>query len=343
MIAPMKKADVNFTYIRDIGQAGQNSEVYLAKDEHLDAEVAIKEVSKTKINATDYFSEARLLYASRHPNIAQVNYACQDQDNIYVCMPFYPNGTISDRIKRSNLSPREIIRYSINFLSGLHHIHSKSLMHFDIKPNNIMLSERDEAMLADFGLAKTLDKTGFAAPDQIYTTHYPPEAFTLKAYNLTYDIYQAGMTIYRMAVGYNKFNDETQKLLSNPSDFIISQISSGAFPEKTYNHHIPKPLRAIINKCLSVDPSDRYQSALEVLNALSSIDDVCLDWRMVDDISHLIWIKPLDQAKMVFKVDKATTKSDFYKENHDGTKRREKQNCKATLSNNDIYKILKGN
>jgi serine/threonine protein kinase len=162
MIAPMKRADVNFTYLKNIGLAGKNSEVYLAKDEHLDAEVAIKEVKKSSIDVANYFREARLLYASRHPNIVSINYACQDQDNIYVCMPFYQNGTVSDRMENENLTAREIIRYSINFLSGLHHIHSKSLMHFDIKPNNIMLSERDEAMLSDFGLAKHLDPNGFA-------------------------------------------------------------------------------------------------------------------------------------------------------------------------------------
>lgn len=342
MISPMKRADVSFTYIKNIGQEGMNSEVYLARDEHLDAEVAIKEVLKSTIKIDEYFQEARLLYSSRHPNIVAINYACQDNDNIYVCMPFYSNGTISDRLQSEHLTAREIIRYSINFLSGLHHIHSKSLMHFDIKPNNIMLSERDEAMLSDFGLAKTIDPAGFASPEKIYTTHYPPEAFTHDSFNLTYDIYQAGMTIYRMAVGFTAFSDEVESLLSDVNE-IVGKISSGTFPKKVYEPHIPKPLRKIINKCLSVIPGDRYQSALDVLNALSSIDNVCLDWRKEENPTHYTWSKPLGQSKMVLKVNKSTTACELYRMTPDGSKRRDRANCRASISDSDIYMILKGN
>ncbi|GAA0469653.1 serine/threonine-protein kinase [Tatumella punctata] len=340
MIAPMKRADVQFTYLKNIGQAGKNSEVYLAKDMHLDAEVAIKEVDKTKINAVDYFREARLLYASRHPNIVAINYACQDADNIYVCMPFYKKGTVSDRMQNEYLTAREIIRYSINFLSGLHHIHSKSLMHFDIKPNNIMLSERDEAMLSDFGLAKHLGSGGMATPDAAYTIHYPPEYFTHNEFNITYDIYQAGMTMYRMAVGFDAFNEEVDALFSDPSK-AIDKISTGAFPRKVFEPHIPKPLRSIITKCLSVKPTDRYQSALDVLNALSAIDNVCLDWRKENSPTHYIWSKPKDQAKMVFKVDKNTTECELFKLGSDGSKRRDRPNCRDKTSGSDIYMILK--
>jgi len=342
MIGLLKKADVSFTYLKDIGQAGQNSRVYLAKDEHLNAEVAIKEVLKSKIKIADYFQEAQVLYASRHPNIAAINYACQDSDKIYVCMPFYANGTINDKLNKTNITPREIIRYSINFLSGLHHIHSKSLMHFDIKPNNIMLSDRDEAMLSDFGLAQKIDPSGFASQGKHYGIHMPPEAFTTKQFNLTYDIYQAGITMYRMAVGAKQFSEEVTELLADPSN-SITKIKSGNFPKKLYQSHIPKPLKAIINKCLSVKPSDRYQSALDVLNELSTIDNVCLDWRFEDTATHYTWSKTLDDAKMVLKVDKQSTACEMFKEKTDGTKRKDNSNCKSKTKNSDIYMILKGN
>lgn len=342
MIGLLKKADVSFTYLKDIGQAGQNSCVYLARDEHLNAEVAIKEVLKSKIKISDYFQEAQVLYASRHPNIVAINYACQDQDKIYVCMPFYTNGTINDKLDKTNITPRELIRYSINFLSGLHHIHSKSLMHFDIKPNNIMLSDRDEAMLSDFGLAQHIDPKGFASQGKHYGIHMPPEAFSTKQFNLTYDIYQAGITMYRMAVGSMQFSKEVAELLSDPSQ-SVAKIKSGNFPKKNYQHHIPKPLRTIINKCLSVSPSDRYQSALDVLNALSAIDNVCLDWKFEDTTTHYIWSKMLDEAKMVFTVDKRSTACEMFKEKTDGTRRKDNSNCKKQTNNSDIYMILKGN
>lgn len=75
-------------------------------------------------------------------------------------------------------------------------------MHFDIKPNNIMISNRNEAMLSDFGLSQLVNEESRAAPEFGYHFHVPPEYFSLSTndYNFTYDIYQAGLTIYRMCV-----------------------------------------------------------------------------------------------------------------------------------------------
>ncbi|MXD18237.1 protein kinase, partial [Escherichia coli] len=80
----------------------------------------------------EFFQEARLLYASAHSNIVQICYAARDDKNIYIAMPFYSNGSLSSLMAQKNLTSREIIRYGIQFLSGLNHIHSKGLMHFDI-------------------------------------------------------------------------------------------------------------------------------------------------------------------------------------------------------------------
>ena len=91
-------------------------------------------------------------------------------------MPFYPKGSLNKIIDSRFLTVREIISLGTNFLSGLHNIHSKRLIHFDIKPDNILISERNEAHLTDFGLAKKAAFDG-AEQDRVYGRMAPPEYF----------------------------------------------------------------------------------------------------------------------------------------------------------------------
>lgn len=317
MLATYKKADVSFRPIKDIGAEGKNSKVHLAHDEYLNCEIALKEVSKSSIKSMDdYFSEAKLLYASSHPNIVKINYAAVDADNIYVSMPYYKNGSLSSKMERMNLTSREIIRYSIHFLSGLHHIHSKGLMHFDIKPNNIMLSDRDEALLSDFGLAEQIDDEGLAQPKQIYNLHSPPERFSTKRFNLTYDIYQAGLTMYRMAAGSQVFKQEVDDAFEKGN--FVQDIVSGDFPRKQFLLHINKKLQKIILKCLEPNPDDRYQSVLSILNELSAIDDGSLDWRFVVEANSASWKKDLDDATLELTLSEDGMSCQCFRVYHDG-------------------------
>lgn len=341
MLAPYQKADVSFRYIKEIGQEGQNSKVYLSHDQYLDHELVIKEVVKSSINPDEYFREARLLYFSTHPNVVQVNYAAQDADNVYISMPFYANGSLSARMEKENLTAREIIRYSIHFLSGLHHIHTKRLMHFDIKPNNIMLSDRDEALLADFGLAEKVEASGFACPENFYNLHVAPEYFYQGEYSFSYDIYQAGLTIYRMAIGSYLFEMEVQELFTRGN--IEEDIKTGVFPRRKYLPHIPKPLHAIIGKCLAVNPVDRYQSVQHILNDLSKIDDVCLDWRYSSRDDGHLWIKPVDGANLELCLDGASGDCHGKRVYPDGRTRKVGNLCVARVTQAKLYKLLKEN
>ena len=140
-----QRAEVSFKKIKEIGQDGKNSQVYVVHDEHLDTELVIKEVKKELgFSKKDYFEEARTLYSSSHPNVVQVSYACEDEKKIYVATPYYRNGSLKDKMREGYLTSREIIRYSTQILNGLHNVHSKNLIHFDIKPDNILISDRNE-------------------------------------------------------------------------------------------------------------------------------------------------------------------------------------------------------
>lgn len=337
MINPCRRADVAFTYGIEIGQEGKNSKVYLANDDHLNQQIVIKEVIKNTINSTEYFREARLLYLSTHPNVVQINFAAQDNDNIYISMPYYSKGSVSSRMLREPLTAREIIRYSLHFLNGLHHIHTKGLMHFDIKPNNLMLSDRDEALLADFGLSEHTDVDDRAAPQLQYTTHIAPEYFTENAFGYTYDVYQAGMTMYRMAVGHHAFIDEERELFARGN--VQDDICNGTFPKKVYEPHIPKPLQNIIKKCLETNPANRYLTVLDILNDLSSIERCCLDWRPHVAEEGKSWVKK--EGEVEFLLNVVGNQSTCYRINESGQRRRHGDMCQTELTTAKLYKLLK--
>ncbi len=269
-------AELNFETIREIGQEGRNSQVFLAHDRQLDGEIVVKKIPKAMMpNASEYYREAKILYASSHPYVVRVNYGCSDADYIYIAMPFYKNGSLKQLIDGRALSVREVIRYSIQFLSGLHNIHSKGLLHFDIKPDNILLSDSNEALLSDFGLSKAMDGSGFANPDNIYQRQVPPEVFLATNKTVHYDIYLAGLTIYRLLNG----NAHYYSQLAYPDqNAYIQAIRSGTFPNRdSYLPHICLKLQRIVNKALSVNIQDRHQTVLELINELSSVDEN-LDW-----------------------------------------------------------------
>lgn len=265
-------AQLNFETLREIGQEGRNSQVFLAHDKQLDGEIVVKKILKSRLtNANDYYRESKILHESSHPYVVRVNYGCSDNDSIYIAMPYYKNGSLKALIDSRHLTIREAIRYSIQFLSGLNNIHSKGLIHFDVKPDNILLSDSNEALLSDFGLSKAMNNLGFANPDGVYQKQIPPEFFTHTDKTIHFDIYLSGLTIYRLLNGnthyYNQFNFASQQ------DYI-NAITNGDIPNRnSYLPHIPLKLQRIVNKALSIDINNRHKNVLELINELSSVDE----------------------------------------------------------------------
>ena len=86
---------ITFDKLREIGQEGKNSKVYLVHDHQLDGDLVIKEIEKVKFKTPDeYFKEARLMFSQKHENVVEVHYAGMDADNIYIAMPYYANGSV---------------------------------------------------------------------------------------------------------------------------------------------------------------------------------------------------------------------------------------------------------
>ncbi len=309
MIIPYNKAEIVFEIINEIGHDGKNSKVYIAHDKQLDADLAIKKIEINDFkNIDDYFNEAKILYLSSHKNVVDVKYACKDNDHIYIAMPYYSKGSIKQLMHKRFLSVREIVRYSLQIITGLHNIHAKKLIHFDIKPDNILLSDNNESLIADFGLAKPTNLSGIAGQDRLYFKQKPPEAFEYDHFDFRYDIYQLGITLYRMCNGSDYFDSLIKKYIN--ADLTIKRdefkydCKNGRFPDRNYFlAHIPVKLRKVINKCIDINPDKRYSSVLEIANDLADFEGNILDWEYSKDNNKESWCKNLDDKKIVIELD----------------------------------------
>jgi len=351
MMYPCQKAIVSFQKTREIGAEGKNSKVYLAHDKNIDGEVVIKEIEYRKDDVTivdlnDFYDEARKLFKSSHPNVVQLYYACEDDRNIYIAMPFYKNGTIKSLLAKKQLTAREVIKYAVEFLSGLHNIHSKGLIHFDIKPDNIMLSDRNEAMVSDFGLTQLVNDDGVAWVSSVYTRIIPPEFIDGYSkgdlsFDRTFDIYQVGVSLYRMCCGDAEFYKQWD-MLGSQENFIKS-LKNGTFPDREkYLPHIPDKLRKVINKCMHVDKTKRFQSALDVINAIADIDSNLLDWEYTigsDDIKR--W-KKTDKKGNLYVLEVSVDGKSTAMKTTSNTSQRVTDYCIKNISNDDIVSFLNG-
>jgi serine/threonine protein kinase len=289
-------AKLNFTLGAKIGNGGE-AEVFLANDHQLNAQIVIKKIPKSNFrDITKFFEESKKLYLTRHHNVVSIMYGCQDSAHIYLAMPHYSNGSLKSLIDTRYLTAREIIRYALQFLSGLNNIHSKKLLHYDIKPENILIDESNKALISDFGLAEHMGVYGFANIAGTTREFAPPELFSQPLHNLKFDIYQAGLTLYRLCNGDTIFFDQLRnafisKGVGSDANFIAS-ITRERFPDRArYLAHIPRSLQSIINRSIKSNPNDRYSSVLEMLNDLSKIDSAN-DWEYSKTGNIERWTKP---------------------------------------------------
>lgn len=294
--------ELSFELKEEIGAEGKNSTVYKAIDIQLNAEMVVKKIQKnTFSDINEFFNEATLLHLGSHPNVVPINYACQDNDFIYLAMPYFSNGSLKNKISNSPLSVRDIVIYTTQICSGLHNIHSKGLIHFDVKPDNILLSNRGEAMISDFGLAKQTTYSGIAGQDRIYGKMAPPEAFQTDQFTNQFDLYQLGLTIHRMCVGDTHFYADFSKY-NNVMGFDRAAfkfaVVNGRFPNlDNYPEHIPQKLLNTIKKCLQTDQNLRYKSALDIVNDIADLDGELLDWVYTVNVDSRKWYKQLSDGR----------------------------------------------
>lgn len=345
MLRPYSRAELSFELRTEIGQAGTNSKTHIAHDPQLDAEIVIKQVRKSDLDSVDaFFDESKILYLSNHPNVVPVHYACHDADRIYIAMPYYRRGSLNALIVSRYLTVREIVTLGCQVCSGLHNIHSKGLIHFDIKPDNVLLSDRGEALISDFGLSRRVGLGGTAGQDRLYFKMRPPEAYDTSEFTAGFDIYQLGLTLYRMCNGNDDFDEQFYEFgettLAFDRDAFKFSVRNGRFPDRTrFEEHIPDRLRRLIKKCLEPNPADRFEAAIEVANELAQVEER-LDWQFSRDAGKRIWVKTDDERRFTLTVDENGASVAEKTMLGSGRRTRIASHCTDRITSRDIRKFL---
>jgi eukaryotic-like serine/threonine-protein kinase len=337
-------AQISYKRIKQIGVGqGMNSEVYLADELQLGGVVAVKEIPKANLGNTfvEYFAEAQAMFASQHSHVIPIQYACELPDTVCLVMPFFRNGSLTDRISQSPVSLSECLRIGQGILSGLSRIHAVGHIHFDIKPSNILFSDADTPMVSDFGQSRTMSPTGVTAAPPMYPYALPPEFFKHGVGTVRSDVYQTGLTLYRAVNGDAAFKPQI------PADATETQqkTMAGKFPNRNYFlPHVPSKLRRAIRKSLKVDPIDRFSSAPEFADALARID-LPLDWQTSQlKNGEIEWMASRDNRPAInvrLLEDGSRWRFELHTKNGSTERARDKSQWKRGLTKKQAFVALK--
>ena len=286
MIQPGTILGGRYEIMNHIGSGGM-ADVYKARSLEEDSFVAIK-ILRQEYNDDESFvrrfiAEAQATASISHPNIVNVYDAGEDQGWHYIVMELCEGTTLKRYIRRyGRLSVRETVDFSKKIAMGIQAAHRKGIVHRDIKPQNILVSESGEVKVADFGIARAT--TGDTISQNLMgSVHYlSPEQARGNYSDEKSDIYSLGITMYEMATGRVPFDSE------NSVSIALMHIREDITPPRCYFPDIPASLEKIILKCTMKRPSDRYQNIDEVLNDLEMVfihpdGDYVFDKPVVDE------------------------------------------------------------
>ena len=262
--------------IEKLGQGGM-AVVYKAFDTKLERYVAIKIVRtdiygpaiRERVNQR-FEREAKTLSKLEHPNIIAIIDYGYWEESPYLVMPFIPGGTLKDKLGKP-IYWREAIQLLMPIVDALVYAHSKGLIHRDVKPSNILISETGLPLLTDFGIAKVLEMeegqltltatgVGMGTPE-----YMAPEQGLGKPVDGRADVYSLAVVLYEMITGNKPFSADT------PLAVLMMHVNDPIPSTRKYNVRIPESLERVLYKALAKDAENRYQSMAEFGKALQGV------------------------------------------------------------------------
>ncbi|MFN4151949.1 MAG: serine/threonine protein kinase, partial [Candidatus Sericytochromatia bacterium] len=248
-----------YKVIRKLGEGGMGT-VYQVEDTLTKEVVAFKILSKQIADSPEtilqFKHEFRVMNKLKHPNTVNVfDYGIMPDKSPYLTMEVVPGNELTDL---KNLDYKEIARILIQLCQALSFIHSRLMVHCDIKPENIRVKEDGSVKLMDFGL---MNQMGLRSNGQITGTvnYLPPEIPTGGVINAGSDLYSVGVVAYELVTGKLPFEG------ASVLEVIRAHINSDVVPPKKYKEDIPEQLEQVILKLLEKKPENRYQTASEVI------------------------------------------------------------------------------
>lgn len=322
---------------------GSFGEVWLAKDNNINKNVALKVLPASFEGIAKILDEAKIGNITSHANLLQIYYAdVALHENrtpvVLIAQEYHSNGTVERLLNAHNFLPLPIIiKILKDILSGLEYLHHGGVFHNDIKPGNILIDSENNGVLSDYGISGvSIDGKAITAKNS-YIIHSAPETLNNDdQIDVLTDIYQVGCTAYRLANGISEIRNE----FTSNSELFIAMKLAGKIPLKKHQLFVPKKLCHIINKAVDVDPTKRFQSALEMRRSLEKLNYAGYWTSNPLNPSELIGIG----KKYIYKYKAYAIKGNLFdfialKENKRGVQRRISEFCKKNLSGKDKDKI----
>src|SRR5215467_12910122 len=256
--------------------AGGMGEVYKARDTRLERLVAVKVLPADKVadaaRKQRFIQEARAASALNHPNIVTIHDICDEGDIDFLVMEYVPGKTLEHLIPRKGLRLSDTLKYAVQITDALATAHSAAIVHRDVKPSNIMVTDQGRVKVLDFGLAK-LTEPAELSPDQPTRTvlaqteegtvvgsapYMSPEQAQGMPVDARSDIFSFGAVLYEMVTGQKAFHGDTR------ASVMAALLKDEPKPARELAEGLPRELERIILRCLRKDLDRRNQSMAEI-------------------------------------------------------------------------------
>lgn len=258
-----------YQILEEVGTGGM-AVVYKARDILLDRIVAVKilhaEYGNDHEFVTRFRQEAQAAAKLSHPNIVNIYDVGKDGDIHYIVMEFVRGETLKEYIeKHGHLPINTSIQIAFDIGEALESAHHNGLVHCDIKPHNILVTETGRIKVADFGIARAINSSATMKEDKkiLGSVHYfSPEQASGNTLDERTDIYSLGVVMYEMMTGVVPFEGDT------PLSIALQHVQDAIPLPTKYNRRIPRLVERCILKAMAKNPDDRFQSVEELMSEL---------------------------------------------------------------------------
>ncbi|MDR3618106.1 MAG: serine/threonine-protein kinase [Paludisphaera borealis] len=255
--------------------SGSMGRVYKAHHQMMDRVVALKviapEIAANERVVARFQREMKLVGRLDHPNVVRAYDADQVNRILFLVMEYVPGESLGERLKRGPIPAPEMIDYAAQAAHGLAHAHGQGMVHRDVKPSNMLLTEDRKIKILDLGLGVLMqadDAATFATADGVAvgTVDYmSPEQALGRDVDGRSDIFSLGCAMFHLITGKLAYPGET------PIDRLGRRINKSPVPITDHIPDFPSSAVRVIEKMMAYKPQDRYDSALEAADALQAL------------------------------------------------------------------------
>ncbi|HET6849406.1 MAG TPA: Stk1 family PASTA domain-containing Ser/Thr kinase [Gaiellales bacterium] len=260
--------DGRYRLERRIGTGGM-ADVYLAEDETLHRQVAIKILADRYTQDEGFVErfrrEATAAAGLNHPNIVSIYDRGESDGTYYIAMEYIDGPTLKEEItSRAPLPEAEAVGYAQQVLQALEFAHRRGVIHRDIKPHNMMRTEDGLLKVTDFGIARAANQVDMTEVGSIVGTaqYLSPEQARGQTVGPQSDIYSLGVVLYEMLTGEVPFTG------SSAVEIAMKQVNEPPVPPSRKNRLVSPAVEAIVMRALAKDPATRFRSAREMNDEL---------------------------------------------------------------------------